>query len=244
MASIRKAVLVMVSMCIILGSPFVGTLPRAAADIVFDSVTATPATSGSAAAFSVSMHVQQDVPANANHFIYARFPVSFTIPSSIPTTAVMLKGVYAPSVVTVERGVDGTTVGFDVVGFVGYPSLLKWEPVTISILDTAGIHLPSLSGIYPVYLWTDVEPNPVRCNLAVQQSGGNGQSVKGLAVVLGTTFAAGKAAQYDLTFETTPAGSLMAAKGDFIDIVFPDGTIIPSNLDPASILLRYQNCTK
>jgi hypothetical protein len=190
------------------------------------------------------MHVQQDVPANANHFVYVRFPVSFAVPSSIAATAILLKGVYSPSRVTVQQTADGMTVGFDVVGSVGYPSLLKWEPVTISILETAGIRLPSLSGIYPVYLWTDLEPNPVRCNLAVQQSGGNGQSVAGLSVVLGTTFAAGKAPQYDLMFLTTSAGALLSARGDFVDIVFPDGTVVPSTLDPASVLVRFQNCSR
>jgi hypothetical protein len=244
LASIRKTILLTISVCIVLSSFVGGSLPIAAADVVFDSVTAAPVTSGSVAAFSVSMHVQQDLPANANHFVYVRFPVSFIVPSSIPTTAILLKGVYSPSTVTVQQTADGTTVGLDVVGSVGYPSLLKWEPVTISVLDTAGIRLPSVSGIYPVYLWTDVEPNPVRCNLAVQQSGGNGQSVAGLSVVLGSTFAAGKAGQYDITFQTTSAGGLMSAKGDFIDIVFPDGTVVPSTLDPASVLLRYQNCTK
>jgi hypothetical protein len=230
--------------CIVLSSFAGSRVPIAAADVVFDSITAAPVTSGSVVAFSVSMHVQQDLPANANHFVYVRFPVSFIVPSSIATTAILLKGVYRPSTVTVQQTADGTTVGFDVVGSVGYPSLLKWEPVTISILETAGIRLPSVSGIYPVYLWTDVEPNPVRCNLAVQQSGGNGQSVAGLSVNLGTTSAAGKAGQYDVTFQTTSAGGLMSAKGDFIDIVFPDGTVVPSTLDPASVLLRYQNCTK
>jgi hypothetical protein len=244
LASIRKIILLTVSVCIVLSSFLGSRLSIAAADVVFDSVTATPVTSGSVAAFSVRMHVQQDVPANANHFIYVRFPVSFAVPSSIATTAILLKGVYTPSTVTVQQTADGTTVGLDVVGSVGYPSLLKWEPVTISILDTAGIRLPSLSGIYPVYLWTDIEPNPVRCNLAVQQSGGNGQSVAALSVILGSTHAAGKAAQYDLTFQTTSGGGLMSAKEDFIDIVFPDGTVVPSTLDPASVLLRYQNCSK
>jgi hypothetical protein len=186
------------------------------------------------------MQVWQDVPANANHFVYVRFAVSFAVPSSIATTAILFKGVYSPSTVTVQQTADGTTVGFDV----GYASLQKWESVTISILETAGIRLPSLSGIYPVYLWTDIEPNPVRCNLAVQQSGGNGQSVAALSVVLGTTSAAGKAAQYDLTFQTTSAGALLSAKEDFIDIVFPDGTVVPPTLDPTSVLLRYQNCSK
>ena len=240
MASIRKAILVTVSVCIVLSSLVGGRLPIAAADVVFGSVTATPATSGSVAAFSLSMQVWQDVPANANHFVYVRFPVSFAVPSSIATTAILFKGVYSPSTVTVQQTADGTTVGFDV----GYASLQKWESVTISILETAGIRLPSLSSIYPMYLWTDIEPNPVRCNLAVQQSGGNGQSVAGLSVILGTTSAAGKAAQYDLTFRTTSAGALLSAKEDFIDIVFPDGTVVPSTLDPTSVLLRYQNCSK
>ena len=240
MVSIRKAVVLTVSICIVLGSFVLGTLPSAAADVVFGSVTATPATSGSVAAFSVSMYVQQDVPANADHFIYLRFPVSFTIPSSIATTAVLLKGVSSPSNVTVQQTADGVTVGLGI----GYASLQHWEPISISILNSAGIRLPSLSGIYAIYLWTDVEPNPMRCNLAVQQSGGNGQSVLALSVVLGTTFAAGKAPQYDIMFQTTSAGGLMSAKGDFVDIVFPDGTVVPPNLDPASVLLRYQNCSK
>jgi hypothetical protein len=240
LASIRKAILVTVSVCIVLSSLVGSRLPVAAADVVFGSVTATPATSGSAATFSLSMQVWQDVPANANHFVYVRFAVSFAVPSSIATTAILFKGVYSPSTVTVQQTADGTTVGFDV----GYASLQKWESVTISILETAGIRLPSLSGIYPVYLWTDIEPNPVRCNLAVQQSGGNGQSVAALSVVLGTTSAAGKAAQYDLTFQTTSAGALLSAKEDFIDIVFPDGTVVPPTLDPTSVLLRYQNCSK
>lgn len=244
MASIRKFILLAVSVCIVLSSFLGSALPITRADVVFNGVTATPPTSGSIAAFSVSMNVQQAVAANAGHFVYMRFPVSFSVPSSIATTAIQLKGVFSPSKVTVQQTADGTTVGFDIVGSVGNPSLQRWELVQISILETAGIRLPSLSGIYSVYLWTDIEPNPIRCNLAVQQSGGNGRSVAGLSVVLATTSAAGKAAQYDLTFQTTSGGGLMSAKEDFIDIVFPDGTTVPSTLDPASLLLRYQNCSK
>jgi len=142
LASIRKFILLAVSVCIVLSSFLGSALPITRADVVFNGVTATPPTSGSIAAFSVSMNVQQAVAANAGHFVYMRFPVSFSVPSSIATTAIQLKGVFSPSKVTVQQTADGTTVGFDIVGSVGNPSLQRWELVQISILETAGIRLP------------------------------------------------------------------------------------------------------
>lgn len=238
-------VLVAAVLCVVLSLVFSGFgLPAARADVVVDSIVAAPVTSGSIAAFTLTFHVQQDVPANAGHRVFVRFPASFSVPAFVPATAILLKGLYAPSAVTVQQTADGTVVGFDVVGSIGYPSLLKWEPVRVSILESAGIRLPATSGFYPVDVWTDVEPSPVRCNVAVQQAGGNGQSVTGLSVVIGGTLAAGKAAQYDLTFQTTAAGGLLAAKQDFVDIIFPEGTVVPAGLDPSSILVRFQNCAR
>lgn len=242
MATIRKAFLLALSILIVFSSCSVCGRP-VLADVVVDTITAAPVTSGSIAAFSITMHVQQDVPANAGNCVYVRFPAVFDVPGVIDPSSILLKGVFHPVKVTVEQDTDGTTVGFDITGSVGYPSLLKWEPVRISILETAGVRLPLLSGVYSLSVWTTVEPTPVRCNLPVQQSGGNGQSVTGLTVQLSSSSAAGKAATYDFVFLTTGAGSLMWAKNDFIDIIFPDGTGFPSTLDPASILIRYQNCT-
>jgi hypothetical protein len=228
LAGVRKTILLAVSVGIVLSS-FAGvSMPVANADIVVTSVIATPSLTGSAAA----------------HYVYMRFPTSFTVPPVIGQTSIVFKRIFSPSSVTVQAGADGTTVGFDITGVEG-ARLQAWEPVEISVLASAGIRLPALSGIYPVYLWTDVEPNPVRCDLAVQQSGGNGQSVTGLTVQLPDALpAAGKAVTYQLAFTTTTTGALLTAKGDFIDIIFPDGTAVPQTLDPASVLIQWGNCSR
>jgi hypothetical protein len=244
LAGVRKTILLAVSVGIVLSS-FAGvSMPVANADIVVTSVIATPSLTGSAAALVLNMHVRQAVMENAGHYVYMRFPTSFTVPPVIGQTSIVFKRIFSPSSVTVQAGADGTTVGFDITGVEG-ARLQAWEPVEISVLASAGIRLPALSGIYPVYLWTDVEPNPVRCDLAVQQSGGNGQSVTGLTVQLPDALpAAGKAVTYQLAFTTTTTGALLTAKGDFIDIIFPDGTAVPQTLDPASVLIQWGNCSR
>jgi hypothetical protein len=243
LAGVRKAVLLAVSVGIVLSSFAGSASPTTKADVVFHEITATPPTSGSVAAFLLDMHVMQAVMENAGHKVYMRFPASFSVPSTIAASSILFKGKYSPSTVTVEATADGTTVGFDITG-PDDARLQVWEEVRISVLATAGIRLPEQSNIYSMYVWTDLESTPMQAKLLVQQSGGNGQSVTGLTVQLPDTQSAGKPATYQVAFKTTAAGTLLTFKGDFVDTIFPDGSVVPQNLDPASVLIQWSNCTK
>jgi hypothetical protein len=184
------------------------------------SVIVDAANAGKAASYIVSFQVGTDAAlVGPVDYVDMQFPSGTTVPTAIPAGSILLN--LAP---VTSMQVSGTRLrlGVPESRFIPGGALC-----TVIIPQSASILHPELPGTYVVQVATSKQPN---------YSSSNGYLVVGTAVlnpsVVVDPARQGMAAQYQLTFTSSPSGALSAGTGR-ITVEFPAGTTIPASL-PAS----------
>ncbi|MCE5192351.1 MAG: stalk domain-containing protein [Candidatus Cryosericum sp.] len=229
---LRKGATVLVVSCLLFG--LMGRSVRAAVSV--PSITANPPTVATGAAYTFQIYTTQGLAGSTTPYVLVEFPAGFGVPASISsayvTASVASGGTAVVGSVTTQTGSLGgraIKVTFSTVNFVGY--------MTVTFALQAGIVNPGTPGAYAIAVSTSAE------------SGGQGTVVIGAAVGTGGTTsvqvtldpaASGKAGEYAIQFTTPDNGALVGGLGDYIDIVFPEGTRIPSSFTTGSIFVKQQ----
>lgn len=220
--------------------------PSARGDVGITRVTQSTTVMNEVSSFTVEFHVGVALYANQGQSISIKWGPEFTVPDGLTTTGIIVKGT-APGAVVVTRDSTGTTLTMTIVGAsVGgsSPNIQPWEPITLSIPDTAGIRNPKVWGKYGLEMWTSNEPNHISATLMITQGGGNGQSVQGLAATV-NPLTAGRAGEYQLTFSVSSQGEVVGLHDDYIDVYFPAGTVLPSQPQAEDIVMNWTaNCRR
>jgi hypothetical protein len=183
------------------------------------SAWANPSNAGKVAEYTVSFALASDKPLIGGvDWVDVEFPSGSTVPSSLAAGTVTVRNAPATTVT-----VEGMRVR------VWVPEGLGFVAPTCNVIfgQNAGILHPSVPGSYSLRVATSKQPN---------YSSSNTYSVVGTAIVNPSVVVdparQGMAAQYQVTFTSSPTGALAAGSGR-ITVEFPAGTTIPASL-PAS----------
>jgi hypothetical protein len=184
------------------------------------SVIVDAANAGKAASYTVSFQVGPDAAlVGPVDYVDVQFPAGTTVPTTIPADAILLN---LASVTSIQAFGTRLRLGVPESRFIA-----GGAPCTVIIPQSAGILHPELPGTYVVQVATSKQTN---------YSSSNSYLVVGTAIlnpsVVVDPARQGMAAQYQLTFTSSPSGALSAGTGR-ITIEFPGGTTIPASL-PAS----------
>lgn len=219
----------LVIVSLILALVFVYVKP-AVADVEIRNVSVVPSTTDTFAQFTFYIVLHKDL--NRGEQLYIKFPSDFSLPSSISKDLIEIAA-NKPSSVTISNNVLILTLSEPVLQNQGAGT----GGVAVVISSSAGIKTPSMPDVYSVEIWTTNEPNHATYSFYIGTDS-TGSKVSNLVVILSNSFA-GKKAQYDITFNVSKDGALMG--GDYIDVFFPKGTILPVNPDKSKILISYFN---
>ncbi|MGB9833277.1 MAG: hypothetical protein ACPLPP_07220, partial [Caldisericum exile] len=200
------------------------------ADVEIRNVLVTPSTTDTFAQFAFYIVLHKDL--NRGELIYIKFPVGFSIPSSINKDLVEIAG-YKPSSVTVSSNIIILTLSEPILQNQGAGT----GGVAVTISSSAGIKTPAIPDMYSVEIWTTTEPNHAIYSFYIGTET-TGSKVSNLVVILSNN-TAGKNAIYDITFNISKDGVLLG--GDYIDVFFPKGTTLPSNPDISKVLISSFN---
>jgi hypothetical protein len=182
------------------------------------AATVNPSNAGKAAEYMILFSLASDSLLFApNDYVDIQFPVGSTLPTNIAVGTILMRNAPVTSI-----GVLGTRLRL------GIPSGLgPYLDYSVLVMQSAGILHPELPGTYVVQVAT---------NKQVNYSSSTSYTVSGTAVnnpsVAVDPARQGMAAQYQLTFTSSPSGTLSAGTGR-ITVEFPAGTTIPASL-PAS----------
>ncbi len=196
-------------------------------------VTVTPDTVNSVADYKINMQMGANL--NVGEKIYISFPDSYSLPASISPDSVEINGVH-PSAVSINGNEISLTVS---------QGLVKLQPVTIEFTTSAGIMNPSVPSTYAIYVWTDEEGDSTTYSASyfITISGGSGTTVSGLTVLVNPPNS-GKPADYTVIFNVSTDGGLVGANGDYVDVIFPAGTVMPKTIDPSKVLVKTFPCSR
>ncbi|BAL81638.1 stalk domain-containing protein [Caldisericum exile] len=200
------------------------------ADVEIRNVLVTPSTTDSFAQFAFYIVLHKDL--NRGEQIYIKFPQGFSLPSSINNDLVEIAG-YKPTSVTISSNIVILTLSEPVLQNQGAGT----GGVAVTISNTAGVKTPVLPDMYSIEIWTTTEPNHATYSFYIGTET-TGSKVSNLIIILSNNFA-GKNAMYDITFNISKDGVLLG--GDYIDVFFPKGTILPSNPDVSKVLISSFN---
>jgi hypothetical protein len=177
--------------------------------------TVNPPNAGKAAEYMILFSLASDSLLFApNDYVDILFPVGSTLPTNIAVGTILMRNAPVTSI-----GVLGTRLRL------GIPSGLgPYMDYSVLVMQSAGILHPELPGTYVIQVAT---------NKQVNYSSSTGYVVSGTAI-LNPSIAVdparqGMAAQYQLTFTSSPSGALSAGTGR-INVEFPVGTTIPASL--------------
>ncbi len=189
------------------------------------TVSVSPNGAGSYATYTISFI--PNISLTTSDHIYIVFPDDTTLPENITPSYITING-YACSYVTREGNLKldirppfGMNAGYT---------------FTIIIKDSFGIKNPTNPGTYTLQLATSKEPAYAVSN-SYEIVGSN---ITNLTVSLSPN-TAGSVSTYSIWFTTGPSGALQP--NDYIKIVFPDDTYIPTNTSASYITLNGYNCT-
>ncbi|MCD6427549.1 MAG: hypothetical protein J7L03_05600 [Caldisericaceae bacterium] len=189
------------------------------------TASVSPNGAGSYATYTISFI--PNISLNTSDHIYIVFPYDTTLPENITPSYITING-YACSYVTKSGNLKldirppfGMNAGYT---------------FTIIINDSFGIKNPTNPGTYTLQLATSREPayavsNPYDIV---------GSNITNLSVSLSPN-TAGSVSTYSIWFTTGPSGALQP--NNYIKIVFPDDTYIPTNTSASYITLNGHNCT-
>ena len=204
-----------------------------------ESVTVTPNTAGAHADYKIKMVIKAEEGLNRNKWIKVQFPSAYSLPTSINTSSVLVAGDH-PASVSVDSSTN--TITITLTDSQHFPI---GAPVTVEFYETAGIVNPTTPSTYSLNIWTETEQTPVSASFVITASGGGGGSgntVSGLTVLVNPADS-GKPADYTLMFNVSNDGGLVYSNNDYVDVYFPQGTIMPAHPDPAEARVKTYPAT-
>ncbi|MHB8107439.1 MAG: stalk domain-containing protein [Candidatus Cryosericum sp.] len=229
---LRKATTVLICCCLL-----VSILPRAArAAVSVSSITASPASAGSTAAYTLQFTSSQGLAGNGM-YIRVDFPTGYYVPGTIATSAVSVSaGQYSNPVVSAVN-VSGSSV------YIVFSTInaSPFQPLLVSLSTSAGIVNPSTPSNYVVSVSTSMDGNAGAYPVAISVGGSGGTGGATSVQVTLDPAGSGKAGEYAIQFMTSDNGALIAGQGDYVDIVFPTGTALPSSIASGSILMKQSS---
>ncbi len=189
------------------------------------TVSVSPNGAGSYATYTISF--SPNISLATTDYIYIEFPYGTQLPDNINPSYITING-YSCSYVA-----KGSSLKLDIRPPFGMNAGYTF---TIIIKDSFGIRNPSTPGTYSLKLSTTREPVYAVSNPYTIV----GSNITHLTVSLSPN-TAGSVATYSIWFTTGPSGAI--SSGDYIKIVFPSGTYIPTNTSPTYITLNGHTCT-
>jgi hypothetical protein len=227
---LRRAATVLVCCCLFLSV----TAQTARAAVNVSTITASPASAGATASYTLQFTSSQGL-AGAGSYIRIDFPTGYYIPTTIATTAVSVSaGQYSNPVVSAVNVSGGSSV------FIMFSNInaSPWQPLLVSLSTNAGIVNPSTPSNYLIAVSTSADGQSGSYPVAISVSGSGGTGGTTSVQVTLDPAGSGKAGEYAIQFTTAENGALIAAQGDYVDIVFPTGTVLPSSIAPGSVLMK------
>lgn len=226
---LRKAAVVFVCCCLL----FSLTPRTAQAAVNVSSVTASPASAGSTAAYTLQFTSSQGLAGNGM-YIKVDFPTGYYIPATIDPSAVSVSaGQYSnPVVNTVTVSGSSIYIVFSTI------NASPFQPLLVSLSTSAGIVNPSTPSNYVIGVSTSMDGSTGSYPVAITVGGSGGTGGTTSVQVTLDPAASGKAGQYAIAFTLPNDGALVAAQGDYVDIVFPTGTTLPASIAAGSILMK------
>jgi len=226
----RKSLAVFISMLMMV-SIFAGLPGMVQAALTNPSITVTPKTCNTPAQFQFTV-------TNSSQFneIQIQFPATFTLPATIPTSAVYVMGTSITGVTVTGQTITITTNT--------YPASPPLVPYTLTVTlynssyNSAGIRNPDCANC----------GNQTITLTSIMGGAPNGsanftyyvESKSLAATVVVDPPTTNSEAQYDMTFQLGAYGTLVA--GDTITVTFPSGTTLPyygTTIDPTDVVVRY-----
>jgi hypothetical protein len=206
-------------------------LDKAYGDVDIRNVVLSPSTIDLVSQYTVYIVLNKNLGSGEN--LYIKFPSECTIPQSINKELVEIAS-YKPSSVTVQGNIVTLTLSVSLLQYQGAPT-----GAAVVFSSAIGIKNPSSPDVYSIEVWTTTEPNHSTYSFYIGVST-QGSTVAGLNAILSDSNA-GKIARYDVSFQVTISGALIP--GDYVDVYFPKGTILPVNPDPQKALLNAAYCS-
>jgi hypothetical protein len=232
----RKAAAVFLVCCLLVA--MTGAL-TARASVSVTQVSASPASVATAASYTFQFITSHGL-AGQNAYMRFDFPQEYTIPATIALANVSVSAGQGAnpilSTVTASAGQQNTTVL--VVTFTSINVAIN-QPVTITFAVQAGIINPGAAGSYAIGISTSQDNGTGTGSVTIGGGGGTTGTTATVRVVLDPS-GSGKAGQYAIDFDLPQNGALIGAQGDYVDIVFPEGTRVPASFEVGSILMKLQ----
>lgn len=237
MVHLPRRTAVMLLVCCLLAS-VTGT-PTARALVSVVSVSASPTSVATAASYTFQFTTSRGL-AGASTYMRFDFPQGYVIPATVAPAYVSVSAGQGAnpivSTVTASAGPQNTTVLVVTFTSINVP---VYQPVTVSFAVQAGIVNPGAAGSYAIGVSTSQDTGTGTGSVTI---GGGGGSTGTTAIVRVTLDPAGsgKAGQYAIDFDLPQGGALIGAEGDYVDVVFPEGTRIPASFATGNILMKLQ----
>ena len=200
-------------------------------DIEIRNIEVLPNTVESIAQYNIYIVLRSGLNRGGN--LYIKFPSRYTIPQSINKEFIEIGG-FKPSNVDVNKNIVTLTLSEPVLQNQGAGS----GGVLINFSSSVGIRNPTLPDIYSIEVWSTTEPEHSIYYVYIGTQS-QGSTVSDVSVGL-SDYRAGYNAQYEISFAVSIEGALIF--GDYIDIYFPNGTMLPANPDPSLVLLDILPC--
>lgn len=207
------------------------------ADVAIKSVDISPSNIGSIAQYTFYIVLSKDL--NIGENLYIKFPSSCTVPQSISKDLVSI-ATNKPSNIAVQSNIVILTLSYPLFQNQGGGT----GGVAVVFSSSIGIINPSSPDVYTVEIWTTNDPAHSVYSFYIGLSS-EGSMVTAVSASL-NDYNAGKNSGYDILFKTTFSGALI--QGDYIDVYFPKGTVLPATPDlnkvfinlgsPSSIVLQ------
>jgi len=217
-------------------SVFLVSNPNTTYALTVDDIVATPSTVNSPASYQID--IKLGVSTGADQDIYIKFPSGYTLPSDIIVSNVEItigiepyRRSYHPSNIRVLSNTITLTLSH---------SILKFEPATITFDIGAGIINPSYPSTYDIEIWTENELTHQSYTVSIG-AGGGGSTVVAVTAYP-TPVDSNEVAKYTVIFHTSQNGALISSNGDYVDIYFPIGTVLPANPDPSKVWIINFPC--
>ena len=189
------------------------------------TVTPNPLSAGSYATYTVSFI--PNITLGTSDHIYIQFPYGTTLPTTIHPSYISINGYHCSYVSKANDTKLDIRPPFTLNANYTY---------TITISSDFGIKNPVVPGDYTIQLATSKEPVYATSNVYTIV----GSNITNLNVSLSPN-TAGSNATYTIWFVTGPTGAL--SSNDYIRIVFPDNTYVPTNTSAYYITINGHNCS-
>ena len=108
----------------------------------------------------------------------------------------------------------------------------------VSLSTNAGIVNPSTPSNYVITVSTSMDAWSGSYSVAISLGGFGGTGGTTAVQVTLDPAGSGKAGEYAIQLTTPENGALIAGQVDYVDVVFPTGTVLPSSVVPGSVLMK------